>query len=186
MIRWWDNGRQSPADVEVEGAGYEKRSLFPLSNLKFGKGGSKERAEEPDDNGEGMVQYKPPTWKKRPRRAAKTKHKVLTTVNLTASDGFLWHPTSISSAKCTGGADSGTEVECEGRVTFCHINIASYQETPWAYPMAPMLHKGSECSQANNSRTYALPTLWVRLLGIRIVHENAVAFSRDIEVSSVR
>lgn len=86
----------------------------------------------------------------------------LAEVNLTAPDGFLWQPTSIMPPTCEGGKKSGKEIACEAKVNFCLIKIREYQKTPWTYPMAAMLQKGSECSKAENRRLYMLSTLRVR------------------------
>lgn len=81
---------------------------------------------------------------------------VLETVDLSAEDGYLWQPMSMSKLTCPAG-----EGDCEATMIYCLLNIGEYQENPWKYPMAAMLQKRSECSNAAKTRAYRLSTLKV-------------------------
>ncbi|CAB1107664.1 unnamed protein product [Ectocarpus sp. CCAP 1310/34] len=73
-------------------------------------------------------------------------------------EGLLWQPTTMSPLKCGEAADASAD-ECEATITFCLMRMAEYQETPWKYPMAVMLQKKSECSKAENLRSFRLSDL---------------------------
>ncbi|CAM9737212.1 unnamed protein product [Discosporangium mesarthrocarpum] len=92
------------------------------------------------------------TTRKAIGRLRRQNKQVLREVDLDAPPGYLWLPFSMGSPVCW---EMG---QCEAILRFCRVDIKSYQDQPWKYPMLPMLMKKSGCT-SDKVRSFLLSDL---------------------------
>lgn len=153
-----------PSVAETSDRSQRRLRLLSLAHL-WGGDHEEEGGEEKDEDGhaaakaiklaQGTKRLKiPPNM----RAIKNDRAPLLDTVDLSADEGFLWLPISMSPPICIEG-----EEDCEAMVRFCLITVSEYQENPWKYPMSVMLQKKSECNKADKSRAFHLSKLRVRI-----------------------